>query len=58
MTTARHYSEPDRDPIPELCAHQSHTECTPDCDAKARRFDEWLRKQLKEEFARERTDRS
>lgn len=36
-----------RDPMPELCHHKNSDECTAECEEMIRKFDEWMRKQLK-----------
>ena len=35
--------------MPELCIHSDPSWCTPECEEKARKFDEWLRRKLKTE---------
>jgi len=31
---------------PELCGHSSYSQCTPECEEKARKFDEWVTARL------------
>lgn len=38
-----------REPMPELCHHDDPSWCNEECEAKQRRFDEWIRNNLKEE---------
>jgi hypothetical protein len=37
-----------RDPMPELCKHDDPSWCGPDCEEKIRKFDEWMRRNVKE----------
>lgn len=41
MTGTRH------DPMPKLCRHDDPSWCNEECEEKTRKFDEWMRRQLK-----------
>lgn len=43
MTTGR------PDPMPKLCHHDDPSWCNEECAEKARKFDEWVRRQVNKE---------
>jgi hypothetical protein len=35
-------------PMPELCHHEDPSWCGPDCEEKIRKFDKWIRRNVKD----------
>jgi aromatic ring-opening dioxygenase catalytic subunit (LigB family) len=34
------------DPMPELCHHDDSSWCNEECEEKARKFDEWIKREV------------
>jgi hypothetical protein len=40
---------PPSDPMPDVCSHTEPSQCTEECEAKARAFDNWMKRNLSAE---------